>query len=553
MKTHIYCYTADMNKFTKPDYKKLIPTVKGAIAPTIMATLIFFMTYYLFGSENTMIGPFATLSFLRYRTMRNHYECMIKNFAIFLAMAVLAFLAVMNLPLCILINVLGLFWIAYILIDEYNPNNYFPAGMALIFFQIAPAHTLPALGNRIAALLATFVLVFVFTFVLTRIKGKQNPLPGYLREGFGICENQLNLCKAYTSQTIPAGNADIISEEHTVKADRLHNALCDINKKASAEIYAYNRASIFPKGKTNWYCRFILFFQIFNFLTMDSDNRENLSLAEKLYQDFLYQFENVTPTADYHRLNFRLKKPDIRSFRLRFALRQVITLTPCLAFAWSSSLPNAYWLVISVFFMMIPFTDHTRQRIRQRVGGTIAGIVICLVLFSLFDGFYARVAIMTIANFMIYGANGYGPTVAYITCSALAISTLEANISLILGLRLLYTLAGAAIALAANKWIFPIRLGKQIDYLAEMIRSIRRELVDYDPSVSYGDGYQRWEIDQKIIKTYLLSKRLEGMCEALPEGECRFDYKKFEKKHITIMAQILARHFTAYRNQSSDL
>ncbi len=146
---------------------------------------------------------------------------------------------------------------------------------------------------------------------------------------------------------------------------------------------------------------------------------------------------------------------------------------------------------------------------------------------------------MTIANFMIYGANGYGPTVAYITCSALAISTLDTNISLMLGLRLLYTLAGAAIALAANKWIFPIRLGRQIDYLAEMIRSIRKELADFDPTVSYGDGRQRWEIDQKIIKTYLLTRRLEGMCEALPEGECRFDYKKFEKKHIIIMAEIL--------------
>ncbi len=331
MKIPVYCYTADMNKFTKPDYKKLIPTVKGAIAPTIMATLIFFMTYYLFGSENTMIGPFVTLSFLRYRTMRNHYECMIKNFAIFLAMAMLAFLAVMNLPLCILINALGLFWIAYILIDEYNPNNYFPAGMALIFFQIAPARTLSALGNRIAALLSTFILVFIFTFVLTRIKGKHNPLPDYLKEGFTICENQLALYKKdYSAQTLVADNADIYKRtavneltgqpetiqpqirktdtDRASKSDRLHADLCDINKKASAEIYAYNRASIFPKGKTNWYCRFILFFQIFNFLTMDSDNRENLSLAEKLYQDFHYQFENVTPTADYHRLNFRLKK-----------------------------------------------------------------------------------------------------------------------------------------------------------------------------------------------------------------------------------------------------
>ena len=97
---------------------------QGAIAPTIVATLIFFVTYFFFGIENTMIGPFATLSFLRYRNMCSHYECLIRNFAVYMIMAVLSFLAVINLPLCILINAMALFWIADLLIDEYNPNNY---------------------------------------------------------------------------------------------------------------------------------------------------------------------------------------------------------------------------------------------------------------------------------------------------------------------------------------------------------------------------------------------------------------------------------------------
>lgn len=537
-------YNEAMRKINKPDFSKLKLSVKSAIAPTIMATLIFFVTYFLFGAENSMIGPFATLSFLRYRTMRNHYECMIKNYAIFLAMAALAFIAVLNLPLCIIVNALALFWIAYILIDEYNPTNYFPAGMALIFFQISPVTTLAALGNRITALAATFILVFLFTFVLTRIKGKKNPLPDDLQQGFLNCERQLSLCRA----SLEGSNAGTYRETDSDGTDaetlnRLHEELCEINKKASSEIYAYNRASLFPKGKANWYCQFILFFQILNYLTLNYRAKGNLDKAEVLYRDFRRQFETVKPTADYHRLNFRLKKPDIRSFRLRFALRQVLTLTPCLAFAWFSDLPNVYWIVISVFFMMIPFTDHTMKRIRDRVTGTIAGIVICLILFSVFRSFYARVIIMILANFMIYGANGYGPTVAYITCSALAISTIDTSITSVLALRLLYTLIGAGIALIANRWIFPIRLRRQIEYLAEMIRSIRKDLTELDPSESFSNGQRRWEIDQMIIKTYLLSKRLEGMCEALPEEERNFDYHQFQKKHMNIMAEFLTRHF----------
>ncbi|MCD8333265.1 MAG: FUSC family protein [Clostridiales bacterium] len=536
-----------MTKQRKPDFKKLKPTVKAAIAPTIMATLIFFLTYYFFGTENTMIGPFATLSFLRFRTMRNHYECMIRNYAIFAAMAVLAFLAVWNLPLCIIVNGLALFWIAYILIDEYNPTNYFPAGMALIFFQISPAQTLPDLGRRLAALLATFLLVLLFTFVLSKIEREKDPLPIFLRQGFENCKRQLDLCRAdkdtdCSERNVPDENTEACEDPESEKL-RLHQELCEINKKASSEIYAYNRASLFPKGKTNWYCRFILFFQILNYLTQNAKEDGSLEQAEALYRDFRTQFETVTPSADYHRLNFRLKKPDIRSFRLRFALRQVITLTPCLAFAWFSDLPNIYWLVISVFFMMIPYTDHTMQRVRQRVTGTIAGIVICLFLFSVFRSFPARVVIMTIANFMIYGTAGYGPTVAYITCSALALNTIDTAIMAVLARRLIYTLIGAGIALAANKWIFPIRFRYQIEYLAEMIRSIRKELSELNPSDSYGDGHRRWKIDQMIIKTYLLSKRLEGMRDALPEEERHFDYPNFARKHMNEMAEILKRHF----------
>lgn len=521
--------------------KSLKVTVRKAVAPTIVATLIFFMTYFFFGTENTMIGPFATLSFLRYRTMHNHYECMIKNFAIYIAMAVLSYFAVMNLPLCIIINALALFWIADLLIDEYNPANYFPAGMALIFFQIAPVSTPAALANRIAALLATFVLVFLFVFILSRMNPNKDPLPGYLKQGFENCRSQISLCRLFHS-TGEDCSSDTFNEQSLSDLDALHHNLCEINKKCSGEIYSYNRATLRQKGRTNWYCHFILVFQIINYLTLNHQQTDNLTKAEVLYHDYRNEFESVTPSLNYRRLNFRIRCPDIRSFRLRFALRQLITVTPCLIFAWASHLPNVYWLVISVFFMMIPFTDHTMQRVRQRVLGTIAGILICLGLFYIFPGFPARVIIMTAANFLIYGANGYGPTVAYITCSALALQTMNASVLAVLLQRLLYTLIGAVIALAANKWIFPIRIKKQISYLMEMIRSICSELTDLNRKTIPGDGRRRKEIDQRIVKSYLLTKRLESLYETLPPSGQTIDYKQFEKEHMTFMAEYLSRY-----------
>lgn len=515
--------------------KTLKPAVRKAVAPTIIATLIFFLTYFVFGAENSMIAPFATLSFLRFRTMHRHYECIIKNYAVFMVLAVLSFFAVINLPLCIIINGLALFWIADMLIDEYDPTNYFPMGMALIFFQIAPTDTVSGLLNRITALAATFVIVFLFVFILSKMNRKKHPLQDLIQEGFSICQKQIRLCREQKN-----------GADNTAELNRLHGDLRSVSLRCCGEIYSYNRASLFPRGKTNWYCHFILVFQVINYFTRNSEHDQNLEKAEKLCTDFVTEFRTRTPTADYRRMNFRLRKPDIRSFRLRFALRQVITVTPCLAFALISGLPNIYWLVISVFFMMIPFTDHTMQRVKQRVFGTIAGIVICLALFSLFPGFPARVAIMTAANFLIYGANGYGPTVAYITCSALALQSIDVSVIPVLLQRLIYTAAGGVIALLANHFIFPIRLKNQCTYLAEMTTAIRNEITDLLAHTTPGDENRRFQIDQRIVKSYLIFKRLENMQETLPEKDQIPEYEKFEETHIDFMAECLSKYLFFY-------
>lgn len=202
--------------------------------------------------------------------------------------------------------------------------------------------------------------------------------------------------------------------------------------------------------------------------------------------------------------------------RLRFALRQVIILTPCLviSYLWQSN--NIYWLVISVFFMMIPFTEHTVQRVRQRIFGTMAGILLCFVFFTLFPDFASRVVIMTVANFMIYAADGYGPMVAFITCSALALQSIDSSVPIVLLQRLVYTLTGAGIALLANKYIFPVRIRKQMQYLFELLKSIRTKLTEVDAHTTPGEDMRRHQIDQLIIKSYLLSTRAENLQDSLP-------------------------------------
>ncbi len=500
-------------------YKKYI---EKAIIPTIVITLVFFMNYFLFGMNNTMIGPFITLSFMRFRNISNHYECMLKSYVIYVIMTILASVACLNIVLCILVNAAALFWLAYLLIDEYNPTNYFPAGMALIFFQMAPAWGRD-LVIRLEALSASFAIIFV-VIVLLSLKRKKDPIRDYILTGMELCDEMISLCEKERE------NADL---------QNLQQKLCDTNKQISGEIYIYNRASIRMAGKVNWYCQFVALFQVINSLCFFQNDAESIASARALLSKYRHAFETVTPKSDYKRLNFREKKPDIRSFRMRFALRLVLVMTPCIAFSYLSGWENVYWLVISVFFMMVPVTENTISRVRQRFAGTICGIMACFVLFYLFPTFPERVVLMTIANFLIYGAQGYGATVAYITCSALAVTSLGSMVVSVLLQRLIYTGAGAVITLIVNKLVFPIYTGKEMVYLKEMLAKQRTAMQHLSDS-NLSDSERKHQKDQALIKSYMLIKRLQAYHAMLPDACKDPDFANYERAHAMSMAAFLS-------------
>ena len=512
-----------------------------------------------------MIAPFATLSYMRFTKLHHNLDCMFKHLLIYLSMAVLAFIACVNLPLCIIINAVALFWLAYFLIDEYQPNNYFASGMALIFFQIAPATGFSGLGLRIGALIVSFVIIFLFVTIpmIFGFAKKKETLSDMIRKGFENCKQQLALTEDPDNEA----------------RERLRDELDRINQQASMQIYAYNRSAILPRGKTSWFCRFVLAFQVLNYLFITQDRPGHTEEAKSLLDHFESMFYNQTPTADYKKLRIRVNKPDMRNFRFRFALRMLIVVTPCMAFAHQSGFENAYWLVISVFFMMIPYSDETGNRVRQRVTGTIIGLMICFVLFTLFPGLPGRVTIMMIANFMIYSASGYGAMVTYITCSALAVQSAGAAVLPVLGERLVYTLIGAAIALLANRFIFPIRAKKQMEFLTEMLGRIRYKLSLFSPdpndqfteedgTVRMGSDPERTvyliqtggfvkkekagnlseecihhQIDQLIIKSYLISYRLKTLNATLPPEEQIQDLEEKKHHYMAFMASLLRRQF----------
>lgn len=495
-------------------------TIRKALPPTIVVTLIFFLNYYLFGMENTIIGPFLTLSFLKFQGMEDYRGCMLRSFGIYTVMAVAAYLALLHPALNILCNGAALFWIGYFLIDEYNPLNYFPAGMALIFFQISPVPG-SLVPMRILALAVSFLLVFLFLELTRRLKKQgDGALKQLVRQGLDI-SGQIY---------------ELLCQEKRSEAEELRQKLCRVNRQLSLSLYEQNRATLKKQLKENIFCNDIAGFQMINYLASVVITGDVGVGAVQLQQmkEILETFkkpveEEKICDSVYDRLKFRENPMDIRSFRLRFALRQVLVMTPCLLYGSLSPWENGYWLAISVFFMMIPVYESTFLRVAQRIRGSLLGIGVCLVAFAVFRGFWGRVLLMTIANFFIYSAGNYASMVTCITCSALALKLDTDFYVLMLVQRMLYTLIGAVIAVGANLWVLRIRAFRQCQYVMELLEGLK---IRMETAASLPEAERIREMNQIMVKSYLLSSRMEEFNNMAAPEHKRQDVEEFLKEHM---------------------
>ena len=97
---------------------------------------------------------------------------------------------------------------------------------------------------------------------------------------------------------------------------------------------------------------------------------------------------------------------------------------------------------------------------------------------------------------------------------------------------------------ALQPYIFPVRLQKQMQYLFELLRTLREQLAEIGIHTTPGDDSRRHQIDQLIIKSYLLSTRAEDLQESLPEMQKYSDFEDARKQHMEFLASYLAQYMT---------
>lgn len=512
--------------FLKNNHKNM----KQAIVPTMVVTCIFFVNYFFFGMDNTIIGPCLTLSYLYFRDMSNSFCSMIKTLLIYEIMAVSAWAAGMNLGLCIAINAAIFFWNVYFRADDHHLSNYYTPGMMFILFQLFPASGMSAVFVRIEALGASFAVTGIF-LLLVQNRAKKHSIRDNIIGGFEICENLLSAYEEQDQERITMYQEQLRSTSETI---------CD-------EIYLHNYSVFGAKSKANWYCKFVALFQSFIVLTAGPCDYEKIPIMENLCRNFKTLFMKGGTYECRQKLAFQKGRANIRSMSMRFALQQVIALTPCMVFAYLCPVGNGFWLPVSVYFMLVPFCESTHKRVGGRLFGTVVGIIMCAILYSIFPGLNAHIVLLLIFNFLINSATRYEISVAYITCAILALGITPANMGAALSERLIYTLIGAVITIIVSKYVFPFEKKTEMDYVYEHLISLQNKMFEINELEKNNYEVRQQEKNQLLIQSYVLSRRLRLYNESLPENERNQELLNLLNEHMMQMSYFIAHHFIGVR------
>ncbi len=167
------------------------------------------------------------------------------------------------------------------------------------------------------------------------------------------------------------------------------------------------------------------------------------------------------------------------SVLFRHGLRMAVALVIGFAAISLFNFQNGSWVLLTIVFVCRPNFGATRQRLAQRIAGTLAGLVLTWALLQLFQDLHSQllIALLSALVFFYNRTDRYLVASGAITVMALTCFNLIGDGFLLIVPRMVDTLLGCAIAAAAAFLILPDWQGRQLNkVLGRVLDSAARYL-----------------------------------------------------------------------------
>lgn len=170
--------------------------------------------------------------------------------------------------------------------------------------------------------------------------------------------------------------------------------------------------------------------------------------------DLLYDPEAHTWQEAWRRIKQNLNR---QSLVFRHALRLALTLTLGYGVVQGFHLEHGYWILLTTLFVCQPNYQATKLKLKQRVIGTLVGLILGYPLLLLFPSAESQWALMVITGvlFFIFRQQAYGIATAAITLLVLFAFNQQGQGFEVILPRLFDTLLGCTLAILAVYFVLP--------------------------------------------------------------------------------------------------
>lgn len=484
----------------------------------------------IFGEENTIVGVAgitAMLSLLDADYTINPIKNTIYFVIIEIGLGFFAYLASLNAFLGLIITFIVIFMILY----NFTYNTKKPTYVAFTlgyFFMLYTPVSIEELPNRLLGLLVCGLFIMG-----AQLLANKNKLERESRNGIIDCVEYI---KRELTLILEEEELDSIDDLNDITYKTLRNLSEGIYKRIHKNIelptllgqYLFISQCLeginltlskIKNDKDNWrfykkelyslkslisyigdfaegkICSEDLIVYIEKFLEDDKDTESKNYFIYKLKESIKilsrdlkgkndYSLENINKDYFYSQLIYKLNnlKSNISkdSLKFTFALRAAIVTSLGVFVVGLFDLEYGKWMIFSLSAIVQPYLESSKTKGKDRVVGTVVGLIIFVVLFSIFKDSSARTLIILATGYISNYQTRYRNQMVCTTVSALGGASLVTNVSQLSFERLIFVLLGTGIAVLANKIILPYKMShvtkNEIKKSINLNKKVRNEL-----------------------------------------------------------------------------
>lgn len=451
-----------------------------------------------------------------------------------------ATIAATNPYIGFVINIIMLFGIVYQTMNNYSAPMYFPFALSYIFMLMSSPATFNELPWRLFSVIVGSIYILLVQLVLNKNR--------YEKTIFGTSQGILGCIKSQINNIVKGSYDNNLDNQVHNLVNIIVKAIND-SKSRKKYLTNSNKGILEITLLLENISKYLEKYKNSSTLTLEENHElleilDLISLIERYYSS---QFKNKDvilkdiellmdrlngvycnelkgiinklphylemTKMDTHKsrwdselvLKNAIKKIDPSLYEFKFALKLSITISVVVFLVDILNIEYGRWIVFPMLAIIQPYYDNTLVKAKHRILGTLMGMVLFTILFSVIKDPTARLNTTIIAAYIGVFVTKYQYSTSIVAISALGASAIRGAGIEILIFRLLFTLLGCLISMIVNKYILHYKFKDSIIDLKLEYNNVVSELKEAEGDLS--DDNNKYSL---LIKKSLIEHKIRG-------------------------------------------